>query len=356
MIKTTKILASLHIVFSSFLIMFNNVVVAKSVGHFQHAVLNGEPSLRGSAIFANSLWVTGTNSSVWVSQDGGKHWHDRSVKSSEQNDFRDIAVFDSNTAIVMSVGLGKQSSLYKTTDAGKSWQLLYQNTDTTGFFDSIAFWDRDNGLLMGDPVDGFYVVKRTSDGGKTWHRVSKTKLPSLHSNEAAFAASGNTLIVGNNGQAWLTTGGKAASVYHSSDTGLSWQRKAVPLYQKTSTAGGYGLALNVNNDLFVVGGDYQQRDKIYPNMAKYEKAKQHWQTVDSGNHGLRSAMACNKLACIATGKTGIDISYNQGNTWQELKNPKYNHTGYYTLAATNDYFLFAGANGKVAVLNTSVEE
>lgn len=73
--------------------VFSHLAIAQQVDGFQHTLIDGKPSLRGSAIFDQSLWVTGTNNSVWVSQDGGKHWHDRSVKSSINNDFRDIAVF-----------------------------------------------------------------------------------------------------------------------------------------------------------------------------------------------------------------------------------------------------------------------
>ncbi|MBB1434750.1 hypothetical protein H5201_10555 [Pseudoalteromonas sp. SG43-6] len=122
------------------------------------------------------------------------------------------------------------------------------------------------------------------------------------------------------------------------------------MYRSADTAGGYGLALNSDDDLFVVGGDYLQRDKNYPNMARYDVIKNRWKHVKSGDRGLRSAMACNAFACIATGKTGSDISYDQGNTWQPLANPKYDNTGYFTLSASNARFLFAGSEGKVAVL------
>ena len=49
--------------------------------NWQHVNIPSQPSLRGSAIAGNSLWVTGTNNSVWVSQDGGKNWQNRSVKN-----------------------------------------------------------------------------------------------------------------------------------------------------------------------------------------------------------------------------------------------------------------------------------
>lgn len=318
---------------------------------WQHITLKTQPSLRGSAMHGDSLWVSGSQNSVWNSQDGGKTWQDRSVDSKINTDFRDIALFDENTAIVMGVGSGEQSVLYLTENAGVTWQLLYQNTDQTGFFDSIAFWDRQHGLLMGDPVDGYYVVKYTQDGGKTWQRIARNKLPAMQADEAAFAASGHTLIIGQANQAWLTTGGKSASVYHSLDAGQSWTRKKVPLFNRTATAGGYGLALNQSQQLFVVGGDYQQRDATYPNMARFSKNR--WLSVPSGQRGLRSAMKCVPAVCIATGKTGNDVSYDQGATWQPLINPHASLAGYYTAASDNNRFLFAGSDGQVAVIHVA---
>ncbi|OUL56452.1 WD40/YVTN/BNR-like repeat-containing protein [Pseudoalteromonas ulvae] len=334
------------IVWCSLVLSF--AVNAETSLQWQHTTLKTQPSLRGSAMYGDSLWVSGSQNSVWNSLDGGKTWQDRSIKSDVITDFRDIALFDEQTAIVMGVGSGEQSVLYLTENAGVTWQLLYQNTDQTGFFDSIAFWDRQHGLLMGDPVDGYYVVKYTQDGGKTWQRVAKNKLPDRQEEEAAFAASGHTLIVGQDQQAWLTTGGKSASVYHSTDAGLSWARKKVPLFNRTATAGGYGLALNQNQQLFVVGGDYQQRDTTYPNMARF--INNRWLSVASGQRGLRTAMKCVPAVCIATGKTGNDVSYDQGDTWQPLINPHSSLAGYYTAASDNNRFLLAGADGKIAIV------
>jgi photosystem II stability/assembly factor-like uncharacterized protein len=316
---------------------------------WQHTTLPNTPSLRGSAIIGDSLWVSGSNNAVFVSQDAGKTWVDKSVKTLLKTDFRDIALFDSKTAIVMGVGSGDQSVLYKTVDGGNSWQLLYQNKDRAGFFDSIAFWDRNNGLLMGDPVDGFYVIKKTTDGGKTWRRIKIVNLPKFINKEAAFAASGNTLVVGEKGKAWLTTGGFSASVYSSDDFGETWQRAAVPLFSVTQTAGGYGLALNHQQQIFVVGGDYQQRSMSYPNIATLKN--EQWQPVSTGQHGLRSAMSCQGNICIATGKTSSDISYNAGKNWQVLANShaKKDDKGFYTLASDGMMFLAAGADGKVGV-------
>jgi photosystem II stability/assembly factor-like uncharacterized protein len=316
---------------------------------WQNSVLPNFPSLRGSAIIDDSLWVSGNNNTVFVSQDAGKTWMDKSVDIPLKTGFRDIALFDSKTAIVMGVGSGEQSVLYKTLDGGNSWQLLYQNMDKEGFFDSIAFWDRNNGLLMGDPVDGFYVIKKTIDGGKTWRRISIDNIPKFVEKEAAFAASGNTIIVGEKGKAWLTTGGFSASVYSSDDFGETWQRHAVPLFSDTQTAGGYGLALNHQQQIFVVGGDYEQRPASYPNISTF--TNNTWQAVSAGQHGLRSAMSCQGDVCITTGKTSSDISFNAGKSWQVLENPmgKKDDKGFYTLASSKMMFLAAGSDGKVGV-------
>ena len=160
----------------------------------------------------------------------------------------------------------------------------------------------------------------------------------------------NTLIVGDGGKAWLTTGGFSASVYMSRDFGETWQRHTVPLFAKTQTAGGYGLALNAEKQLFVVGGDYLQRPGKYENMATFTDNK--WQPANSGQHGLRTAMTCQNNTCIATGKTSSDISFDGGHSWQRFSVQKVKNIdqGFYTLASDQKIFLAAGAEGKVGIL------
>jgi len=334
-----------------FAVSHTSATTMANVPQWQLAQMPNNPSLRGSAVINDSLWVSGSNNSVFVSQDAGKTWQNKSVKHGIETDFRDIALFDKSTAIVMGVGSGEQSILYKTTDGGDSWQLLYQNKDKNGFFDSIAFWNEQQGVLLGDPVDGFYVIKLTQDGGRTWRRVAKNMLPEILEKEVAFAASGNTLIVGKQGKAWLTTGGFSASVYLSIDFGESWQRSEVPIYSETQTAGGYGLALNRHQQIFVLGGDYLQRPGKYANLATYHS--EEWHKVNAGNNGLRTAMICQSTICLMTGKTGNDISFNSGKTWSVLHSTKgkASDDGFYTLAGDNLLFLAAGANGNVGVLS-----
>ena len=332
-----KIVVLLSLLFSGPMLAFD----------WQVQALPGKPSLRGSAVKDGVLWATGTNNSVFVSDNQGKTWRNASVTDSVVTDFRDIQVFDNKTAIVMGVGSGEQSRLLLTLDRGQSWQLLHVNPDPDGFYDAIGFWDRNRGLLLGDPVDGYYVIKRTQDGGKTWQRIEREKLPPMLSKEAAFAASGNTLIVGDNGKAWFTTGGFDACVYYSSDFGQSWQRSPVPLHRLNQTSGGYALALNHQGTPFVMGGDYKQRDGHYPHLS-YLGPDGHWLVPDSTQLGLRTAMACDQQTCITTGKLGTDISHDQGMRWKTL--PVSAQTkGFYTLAQEDGLFLGAGHDGLVGV-------
>lgn len=303
-------------------------------------------SLRGSAVGPNSLWVSGTDNAVFKSTDGGRSWRDVSVDQQPVTDFRDIQLFDDQTAIVMGVGTGSESRLYFTKDGGENWKLLYENPDKTGFFDSIGFWDRNHGLLLGDPVDGYYVVMVTQDGGRTWSRISRNKIPAMLPNEAAFAASGNTLITGPGGKAWFTTGGFAASVYTSHDFGQSWERSPVSLHSETQTSGGYALALNSQGEVFVMGGDYQNRPGEYNNLAKASDSG--WQLADNGQRGLRTAMACIDNLCVASGKTASDVSFDGGSSWQTLPGE-----GFYTLAADAGVILGAGADGRIGIIAVS---
>lgn len=323
--------------------------------HWQLTQLPGKPALRGSAVFNNTLWVTGSDNSVFISTNSGLSWRDVSIENGIDGDLRDIEVLDDNTAIAMSVGTGKQSRLYITTDQGKHWKVLYENPHKQGFFNSIDFWDKNNGLLFGDPVDGYFVIMRTRDGGKSWQRIDQSNIPPVRSQEAAFAASGNTLIIGNDAQAWFTTGGLSASVYSSGDNGSSWQRQSTGLYSATPTSGGYALALNQQQQLFVMGGDYRARHRTYPNLARLTDKR--WSTVDNGHRGLRTAMACNTQCCIASGLLSTDISFDHGKSWQPLRYQQQSNAavdiGFYTMASDNSLFLGAGADGQVATLTIS---
>ena len=315
---------------------------------WQKSQLPIKTELRASAVGQNTLWVAGDKSAVFISFDNGKNWQDISPKYDNNIDynFRDIEVINNTTAIVMSVGSAEESTLQITHNQGKTWQILRTNKNSLGFYDSIDFWDENSGILLGDPVDGHFVVEVTKDQGQSWQRVPINKLPAITNKEAAFAASGNTLITGAMGEAWFTTGGLSASIYYSPDFGQSWSKTNIPLESSTETSGGYALGINTQQQVFALGGNYLNREGHYNNLTTFKNSR--WQAVNNGKHGLRTALSCAKHICVSTGKLSSDISMDNGKTWQVFANE-----GFYTLASDNAHILAAGSEGKVAVLTIS---
>ena len=93
--------------------------------------------LRGiHAVDGNVAWASGTGGTVLRTDDGGAHWRSCAVPpGADKLDFRGVWAWNSQRAVVMSIGAGDQSRLYKTSDGCKTWTQLYVNSDLKGFWD-----------------------------------------------------------------------------------------------------------------------------------------------------------------------------------------------------------------------------
>ena len=108
---------------------------------FEKLNSNVEASFRGlDVISTKTAWVSGTGGTVLKTNDGGDTWENISVPNSSTVDFRDIEVFDKNTAIVM--GISSPARFYKTKNGGKNWDLVYFNDHKDIFFDGMSFWSK----------------------------------------------------------------------------------------------------------------------------------------------------------------------------------------------------------------------
>jgi photosystem II stability/assembly factor-like uncharacterized protein len=65
-------------------------------------MLENSASLRGSAIIDQSLWVTGTKSTVFVSQDGGKSW--QSLDASNKQDITGFYTLAASDMVFLAAG------------------------------------------------------------------------------------------------------------------------------------------------------------------------------------------------------------------------------------------------------------
>lgn len=303
-------------------------------------------SLRGvHAAGAAVVWASGTHGTFLRTTDGGATWHAATVPGAEALDFRAVYAVSANTAFLSSIGTGSDSRIYKTDDGGGHWALLLTNPDPKGFFDALAFWDARRGIVLGDPVNGEFSLLMTEDGGKTWHR---RHTPPALANEGAFAASGTCLIVRGNREIWFATGGpKAARVFHSKDAGQSWTVANTPIRNDSASTGIFSLAFADGLRGVAVGGDYSKVGDAHHNIAITRDGGRTWrEPAGPPPSGFRSAVAYlpDRRMWIASGPSGSDVSYDDGERWERFDGGDYNALSFYNSRAG----WAVGPNGRVA--------
>jgi len=307
---------------------------------------NTDASFRGlDVVDENVIWASGSGGTVLVSTDGGESWDANTITGAEKNDFRSIHAWDAKHAVVFGV-LGPEFG-YQTIDGGQTWEVVFQDTTKGLFFNSVKFADDKNGLAVSDPIDGKFFVLRTKDGGLNWERVEN--LPPVNEGEANFAASNTCIEFLPSGKAWIASGGKAARVFYSEDFGKSWDVAKTPMVRGLASSGIFSVSFINDKIGMIVGGIYDQPE-LNTNIAAY--------TIDGGKEWLPAVtMPKEYRSCVqqinneenafsfAIGKTGCDISLDNGINWQFV-----NGTGYYTFRAVPGKMqgFASGAKGGIA--------
>jgi photosystem II stability/assembly factor-like uncharacterized protein len=306
-----------------------------------------DASLRGlSAANGRVAWATGARGTFVKTADGGKTWTVDSISGAAAYDLRSVHARSERTAHVAATA----GRIWRTTDGGKTWSLRYQAKDTTVFLDAIDFWDDRNGIALGDPMNGRWFILLTRDGGTTWTEPPMSQRPVAAEGEAAFAASGSSLVTGEGGTVWIGSGGRVARLHRSNDYGRTWSVLDSPLRQGGSSEGIFSLAVE-SAHVFVVGGDYQQNDSTRANAATLiVDPGPMWRAPASAPRGYRSGVALyrrndRETVLICTGPGGTDISTDLGVRWIS-----FDTTGFHSVRASRDGVFFAsGSGGRVAV-------
>jgi photosystem II stability/assembly factor-like uncharacterized protein len=200
----------------------------------------------------------------------------------------------------------------------------------------MAWWDSNHGVLVGDPVNGNFEVLVTIDGGNKWVSGGAPAMPQ----EGAFAASGSCVAVEGSyrelrrslewnveGHVWLATGGGAARVLRSSDAGATWDAAQTPLMSGPASAGVFSVVFWNSKDGIAVGGDYQQPNATYRNVALTRDGGKTWEVPTGAKpHGYRSSVAYDRdgKLLVAVGTSGSDYSSDGGDTWKPIDNASYN--------------------------------
>ena len=303
--------------------------------------------LRGlSVVSKDVVWASGSVGTVLRTTNGGATWQSVGPPGTATLQFRDIEAFDSQTAVILSIGEGTDSRIYRTSDGGATWQLVFTNAEPTAFYDCMTFFDRHRGLALSDPVNGRFRILGTSDGGRSWSIVNADMPPAL-AGEFAFAASGQCITSAGGDDAWFGTGGGAiARVFHSTDRGQTWTVANTPIRSGPS-AGIFALAFRNDLDGLAVGGDFLAPTASPDAFALTEDGGSTWQLVNAAPDEYRSGAhwVTGRIA-IAVGPSGSDVSSDQGASWTRFDGGSFD-----TVDCAGGFVCWAsGEQGRVAKL------
>lgn len=305
-------------------------------------------SFRGLSVVNDQvIWASGTRGTVVHSPDGGATWQVDSIPGGAAMDLRAIHARSPLVAHVAATA----GRIWRTTDGGKSWSLRYQSADTTMFLDAITFFDNDRGMALGDPMGGRFVILVTKDGGGTWSEAPAASRPAALDGEAAFAASGTSLVVAGSRFGWLGTGGNAARVFRTIDGGVTWTVSPSAIPARAGSGGVFSVAFADPMHGIVVGGDYERPDSSHGTAALTSDGGATWQPATRFPRGYRSGVAVRRinqddLIAVAVGTTGSDVSRDGGLTWSPLDDTAFNAVQF----APSGVAFAVGARGRVARL------
>lgn len=324
------------------LLLVVNVICAQSLTIIEQ---DKPTSIRGLSVVNDQVaWVSGSKGHVGISTNGGQNWVWQQVPGFEQSDFRDVEAFSSTEAIIMSSGT--PAVILKTTDAGKNWKVCYRNEDKAYFLDGMDFYNAKHGLIMGDPINGKFLLLETQNGGDTWQEVFTA--PVAIKDEAAFAASGTSIIIDKAArQVMMVTGGPVSRLLTSRDL-KTWNTQALPIAQGLNSKGSFSVAQGGGHTV-IMGGNYVQNKKT-DSVACYANGKpttQGFQLAKQMPGGFQSGVVyLGKTTFLATGTSGTNVSYDGGQNWKLIDPTSFNAC---QKAQKGNLVILAGDKGKIAV-------
>jgi len=299
-------------------------------------------SFRGIGIYKNTIWVSGTKGTFAVSQNGGKNFEIRQVKSFNKSDFRSVQVINSKTALLVSSGT--PAVILRTENGGQTWSKVLAFTDSAYFFDAVSFSSKKNGLVVADPIGGRFVFFETKDGGKNWQPWDSSKNIAAMPRESLFAASGSCLLTNRN-KIYLVTGGKTSRLLIGifKKGKIIWQEKTLPILQGKSSQGAFAVATN-KNQILVTGGDYTDTSGMQNNAVLFDTIE----PIKSFNgHYLSGVASVFNNSWVACSTSGVFVMQNKN--WQQISNQSYHVI---KVMACKKVGVLAGSNGKISLLTT----
>lgn len=159
------------------------------------------------------LYTLGERGRIYVSFNQGKTWQKKVAATSQQ--LLTAIHFSQDSSSQVGWAVGHNSTVLNTFDSGKTWNIatiVQQNGNQDPFFDVIAL-DKDRIIVIGS----YGQIYHSANSGRSWQ---KKKLPleeDFHLNAVKQLSNGELLIAAEKGIAYL-----------SKDLGREWQKIQAP--------------------------------------------------------------------------------------------------------------------------------
>lgn len=206
------------------------------------------PPVSGVPLYASGHPVTGGNTGLIKSNDGGVTWEHVSNVIEPPVDFHAMAISKQNPEMIIGFDSGARG-LFKTIDAGKTWETL----EHPEYISALAISPNDSEIIFAGTGKGIF---KSDNGGKTWIQLDAYK------DLAVFA-----LAFDDSGKLFASV--KTFGLVQSDDLGDSWKSFQHVDLTVTSIA-----ANSQDQELYVGGyssGGFQEVYKIKYDSSSYEQ-------------------------------------------------------------------------------------
>jgi photosystem II stability/assembly factor-like uncharacterized protein len=321
-----------------------------SYGQWHAIPLPTTASFRALKSHQRDIWISGSKGTYIHSQDEGNSWEVKQVPGAENLDFRDLVILNKKEIILMSAGPSEKGAakLYKTKDGGQTWELLFDIKEPNYFFDAIA-WDykKKIGFLLSDPIDRKFVLYKILNNGAKIEPINLTHFPTLLPREAAFAASGSSILWLNNTLQIISGGGNKARIFQCIKSDLTnWEITNNEIPADTSS-GFFSIAAKNKTHFWVAGGNYLKiNSSEIPIMESTDSGK-NWSPIENPlpkNYYIEKVIWSNPY-WIVTGPAGSHAFHPMKKQWVNL-----GESHFHNIIATQQKIIGVGAKGQIGYL------
>ena len=145
---------------------------------------------------------------------------------------------------------------------------------------------------------------------------------------------------------WFATGGSAARVFHSSDSGATWGVTETPIMHGAASEGIFSIAFRDPLHGVIAGGDYAHPDQGGTNLATTADGGKNWKLATPPQTRFFSGISYVKGTSLVMVGSGVTAFLSDGlYTYKELT-----QQGFNAVDSKDGITYAAGANGRIIKL------